>query len=274
MVIYVDTLVFTNIIIDYLILNLTSIIVKRTYNLSRLIISSLLGGFSSLYIFVDTFVLIDIIYQVTSAAIMLIILNGRCKLKTYIYSVLVFMSISFLIYGLVNLLSNNVENQIFISQSGVFYLNISSTLLIFSSLAIYFAVILIRRFSDRKDKLETAKLKIKAGNNTVEFNAMIDSGNSVCDPFGLSEVFIINETQFELLESSFSSSEINRRRRVIPIKTVSDKILLKAIRCDVAQISENGVSLRYERPIAACSVQKIDNGFDAIISQAAIHKNE
>lgn len=274
MIIYVDTLVFTNIIIDYLILSLTSFIVKRTYKLSRLIISSLLGGLSSLYIFVDTLILIDIIYQVITAAVMLLILNGKCKLKTYIYSVLIFIVLSFLLNGLVSFLSNNVEEQIFISDSGVFYLNISPTILIFSTLVIYFAVIILRKFSDRRDKIATANLKIKAGNNLVELNAMIDSGSSVCDPFGLSEVFIVNEPQFQFLESSFRNSEINRRRRLIPIKTISDKILLKAIRCDFAEISENGLNLNYERPIIACAAEKIENGFDAIISHTAIHKNE
>ena len=274
MIIYVDTLVFTNIIIDYLILSLTSFIVKRTYKLSRLIISSLLGGLSSLYIFVDTLILIDIIYQVITAAVMLLILNGKCKLKTYIYSVLIFIVLSFLLNGLVSFLSNNVEEQIFISDSGVFYLNISPTILIFSTLVIYFAVIILRKFSDRRDKIATANLKIKAGNNLVELNAMIDSGSSVCDPFGLSEVFIVNEPQFQFLESSFRNSEINRRRRLIPIKTISDKILLKAIRCDCAEISENGLNLNYERPIIACAAEKIENGFDAIISHTAIHKNE
>ena len=274
MVIYVDTLVFTNIIIDYLVLSITAFIVKRTFKLSRLIISSLLGGLSSLYIFIDTFILIDIIYQFITATIMLLILNGRCKPKTYIYSVLVFMAISFTLNGLVSFLSNNVGRQIFISDGGVFYLNISPTFLIFSTLFIYFAVIVIRRFSDRRDKIATAKLKIKAGYNTIELNALVDSGNSVCDPFGLSEVFIVNQLQYDFLENSFNSREKNRRRRVIPIKTVSDKILLKAIRCDFAEIFGNGVSIGYEKPIAACAIENIEDGFDAIISQTAIHKNE
>ena len=50
MTIYIDTLIFSNIIIDYLLLSITTKILKINYKLYRIILGSLFGGISSLTI--------------------------------------------------------------------------------------------------------------------------------------------------------------------------------------------------------------------------------
>ena len=78
MTIYIDTLIFSNIIIDYLLLSITIKILKINYKLYRVILGSLFGGISSLTIllpwgnFLFNFVVKLIIISITISILVII----------------------------------------------------------------------------------------------------------------------------------------------------------------------------------------------------------
>ena len=64
MIVYVDTLIFTNTIVDFILLTATDFIVRRQSSILRSVIASVAGGLSSLYIFLQSDTLIfDLLFK-------------------------------------------------------------------------------------------------------------------------------------------------------------------------------------------------------------------
>ena len=100
MIIYIDTLIFLNTIIDYIILLLTCLITKRNYSLMRLVLASLLGGISSLYILIgNTLPIIDVLYKLLSGLVIVIVAHRYSGLKNLFIMYLTFMIIGFSLCG-------------------------------------------------------------------------------------------------------------------------------------------------------------------------------
>jgi len=264
MVIYVDTLIFTNVVIDYLLLCITSMIVKKNYNIIRLIISSLIGGVSSLYILVDSkSIIVDIIFKIIVGALMILVLCGNKKGLLLSYSV--FLGISFLLNGCVIFLYNLVSPNVFYSDNFINYFNISPVLLIVLTSIIYFIIKIIQRIFIRKTAVSTANLSIQVGKLKLTYRALVDSGNTLSDPFGNSQIFVLSCDEFSNISLVLDEFELSRRNRLIPVKTVSSKCVLKAIRCDKAEILAQSKRYVFDNPIIASSIEPIENDCKAII---------
>lgn len=272
MVIYIDSLIFTNIIIDYLLLSLTALITKRSYSLKRMIFSSLVGGFSSLYIFVETFLVLDVLFQAAITSLILFISTGRCKVKNFILSFTVFLGSSFTLNGAAILISRFQKADIVLTDNMVYYLNVSPIALLLTTGVIYLAILIARRILDKRKQNTRVSLKVKLGENEFLFDGLVDTGNNIRDPFGESPIFIINEDSFKLIKLAANDKEMALRQRVIPAKTVGEALLLEAIRCDKAVILESTKKYEYERPIVAKATEKIDNDYNAIIPHAVLDR--
>lgn len=271
MVIYIDTLIFTNVIIDYLLLCTTSLIVKKNYSVIRLLISAFIGGISSLYILVESFsIIIDILFKIIVGAVMIVVANGIKK--GIILSFSVFLGLSFMLNGSVIFLSNLINSNVFYSDNFINYLNISPILLIILTAIIYFCIKIVQRIFIRKTNVKTAKLSIKIGEFILSYIALIDSGNTLTDPFGNGQIFILSCDEFSKITSLLDASELLKRSRVIPVKTISSQCLLDALRCDSSKITVNSDVFEYNNPIIASSTEQIENDFKAIIPISSIER--
>lgn len=273
MVIYVDTLVFTNIIIDYILLSITSVIVKRNYRLVRLILAAVIGGFSSLYIFVQSNSLIlDMIFKIGVGALILFIAVGVKNIKVFIFSYIVFLGLSFVLNGAVYFLQSVAGGGVWLSDNLVSYIDISPLLLIGITAVIYLAIRFIQRISDRRIKVNTAQLSVSMCGISESYIALVDSGNSLSDPFGDAQVFILDSEAYELFLEKLNDINLDNRHRLIPIKTVENVGLLEAVRCDSAEIVADGKKYKYSKPLIAASKAPIASGFNAIISQSSLDR--
>lgn len=273
MVIYVDTLIFTNIIIDYILLIITSLLSKRTYRTWRIIIASIIGGLSSLYIFVNVNLLvIDIMFKFLISIVMLLIANGKCTFKAFIFSYIIFLLISFGLNGMVSFSQNTFNSGVFVSRNFISYVNISPLILVLFTLLFYITVHVVRRISDRKLKMSTAILKVEILGKSNEYKALIDTGNSLSDPFSNSQVFILDSDEYLLLTNNIAKDKILLRQRLIPVSTVSSDGILNAIRCDFASVCANGEIFEFNSPLIASSKTTIKNDFRAVIPYTAIDR--
>lgn len=273
MVIYVDTLVFTNIIIDYILLCITSVIVKRNYRLLRLISAAVIGGFSSLYIFFQTnFYMLDLFFKIGMGALIVFVAIGIKDKKIFIFSYIIFLFLSFVLNGAVYFLQNIMGNKVLLCDNLVNYIDISPLILIGLTILIYFAIRCIQRIGDRRINNDTACLKVNMCGITESYIALVDSGNHLSDPFGDAQVFVINNTAYEQLINKLKDVNIENRRRLIPVKTIENVGLLEALRCDSAEIIAEEKLYKYNKPIIAASKAPIGCGCEAIVSRSSLNR--
>ena len=108
--IYIDELLILNFIIDYILLDFTSKVIKTNVKLYRKILSCLFGEISILYLFLEFNNVYLIIFKIIICLIMIIICFRFNDIRTFIRNVIYFYSFSFLLGG--TLYYFKVENLI------------------------------------------------------------------------------------------------------------------------------------------------------------------
>ena len=112
MKIYIDLFFLFNVIMDFMIILGTSIILKRNSNLIRIIISSLIGGVSSILLFDN---INKILIEVISIIIMVLISFGYKGIKYVLRNIFYMYLLSTLIGGIIYLFNVKVSNNIVIN---------------------------------------------------------------------------------------------------------------------------------------------------------------
>ncbi len=102
--------------------------------------------------------------------------------------------------------------------------------------------------------------------------ALIDTGCCIKDPFGSSQVVVLNEKKFKDIENYILPSEVSKRSRVIPVDTVGETSLLYGLRCDKAVLKLGNVRYVFERIIAVASNKGLSSGIDVIVSYDSIDR--
>ena len=142
MVVYADVLIFVNAVIDYIILNIVSLIIKKESSVVRIVAAAVLGGFSSLYIFVENTALpVDILFKVAVTALMVFITFGFGSTGRFTLALSVMLGIAFIINGAFVFLQNIIDREIVFSDNMMNYINISPIFLIstFSNICFIFS---------------------------------------------------------------------------------------------------------------------------------------
>lgn len=276
MVIYGDILFILNMIIDYLLLGLTAVVAKRDLGLLRRIIASLMGGLSSFYIFVESEnIVIDLLFRLTVAIIMILTVFGFKNIRILIKSLFIYYSFSVFLSGVSILLSNVIKTNVIEINNTYFYIGISPIILIISSVIFYVCLVLFFRIKKGSDGATECLVTLFYKYNSICLKGLIDSGNSICDLMSDSKIFISSEKTIKILtgtdiESYFLMSENADRCRVIPASTVAGNTVLKAVRIDNARLVISNKEYSFSKPIIAVSANLKDQNYDLIIPKSAI----
>lgn len=272
MVVYADVLIVLNLLVDYFLLRLTSKLIKREPTLTRILCASAVSGISSLYIFLpQSAVAVEIAVRLLICAIVTLICFGFCNLKSYIRAYTVFFAVTFgYAGGMIALWYIAKPNGMVINNS-VVYFNISPIYLIIFSVAGYFTVSLIRKLLSRNFELaKRCEIRFVACGRESTASGIIDTGNSLEDIFGNSEIVIADKKQFEKLFCGIDKEKLNTRYRGIPISTVSGSGMLDGYRCDKAYITYGEKKITLQKPILAISKEPLAEDVGAIINPRAI----
>ncbi len=265
-VIYLDTLIFVNTVIDYLILSLSLRILGYQTSIIRVIIAGFIGGLSSIYILVvGSNFFLDVLYKFMTSVLIILIALGFCKLKFFIKLLLIFFGLNLLYCGGLLFICETKSGIGVYQENLTGYFDIPIIYIILFT-AIYYAFIWM--FSRiRRKTLSTAfcSANIYVEGHAVRVNTMIDTGNSLEDPLSSSPVIIFDKEKYRLLLSKISKDDLFRRKRLIPIKTVGSTGLLNAVRCDKLQINFQGKRYEYQNVIVAESLVDLDSNTQAIL---------
>ena len=188
--IYIDELLILNFIIDYVLLDFTSNILKINTTFIRKILGCLIGELSILYLFVDFNNITLLLFKLFIGIIIIRISFIYNDLKTFIKTLIYFYIFSFLLGG--TLYYFKIENLI---KYNYFLLFIPIIMNIY------------KRFAyDLKNIISIKYL-----------NGLMDTGNNLIDPYTHRKVIIINK-------------KVNENYILVPYKTISDSGLIKCFK--------------------------------------------
>lgn len=271
MVIYADILMLLNFLVDYFIISATKHILRRKAGSFRTIMGAAVGGVGSLYIFlpVDTY-LFDLLFKLLICSVSVLIVFGFKSLKKFAKAFLVLFLVNCSYAGIMTAFWHIFKPKGMAVINSVVYFNISPLFLIVATVAAYLLFVLLYAVFSRVAKNSgVCTVTLFADGVKTDFNAIVDTGNSISDTFGKSEIIIADRrVAVALFGNCDTQSNINLRPRyrVVPCRTVAGSDLLEGYRCDKAKIKSNGKTITLEKPILALSKIAIEDGFEGIVN--------
>lgn len=233
--IYIDELIMLNFIIDFLILKTTSSILKLNTKTSRLIISSIVGEISLLYLFVSFNNIELTLFKLLIGIIMNLISFGYINLKDFIKNLLYFYMFSFFLGGTLYYLK--IESLV---KYKYYILLIPIIMNILKKLTYNLKNILKLRHK--------VTIYLKNG-NVLYLNGYMDTGNTLVDPYTNKNVIIINK-------------DIKEKFFLVPFKTIENSSLLKCFKPKKVYI--DGIGERND--IVVGVTNKKFNGFNCLLN--------
>lgn len=252
MVVYADVLIAVNIIVDYFLLKLTSRFLGKSPPLIRMVSGAVLGGLFALWIFVPVKSrVLQFVVQILFAFMMSFAVFGFLNLKAFLRNTLTFLSVSLFYCGLMFLTWYFLRPNGMIIHNSVVYFNVSPLFLTVFSVAGYFISAFLRSvFSKNNAVAFKCEVTVYLNKKSITLKGIVDSGNSLSDPFGLSEVMIVSREKTALI---FENENLDSRYRALPLKTVTGETMLDGYRIDKAVIKTESKTVEISRPILAIS---------------------
>jgi len=274
MTVYADVLVVLNLIVDYFLLRLTAIILKRQASVWRILAGAFVGALTSLYIFLPQMkAFIEIVLRIVSCLLICFLTFGFKGTKAYFRGVLCFFAVTFIYGGAMTAVWYFFKPSGMIINNSVVYFNISPIFLIAFSVGAYI-IITVLNFVLAKNCVysENCLIEIRAKNNLTLLSAIVDTGNSIEDMFSKSEIIIVDEAvMVELFPDYPASEELKSRYRALPCDTVSGVGLLDGYRCDRAILKYKDKEIKLDKPVLAVSKARLNDGYNAIINPKALN---
>jgi len=270
-IVYADILIILNLAVDYFLLHATAGFVKKKVPFLRILLSAVFGGISSLYIFLpQSHIAVELSVRIITCSAMTFVAFGFVSLKEFLRTSGVFFGITCLYAGVMTALWHLFKPNGMVINNSVVYFDISAITLIISTVIFYFVLTIISHiFSFNGIVAQRCRVSITADGNTAEIQAIVDTGNSLKDPFSSSEIIITDRKTAELLFGQLdieSDLSLKSRYRTVPLNTVSGLDMLHGFRCDSAVAVMNKESVNLNNPIIAISKTPFDSGINGIIN--------
>lgn len=223
--VYIDVLITVNIFIDFFIILCTKKSLHIKASLKRIILGSLFGGTLSLAALLPALPFgINILFDIASAAAIIFVTFGRCSIKSYIKRVAVYFLISFVFCGIMIFIYTSFKPDGMEIYNDIVYFNISPVVLIILTLACYYILKLIKRLTKGVCGGGVCNVEIYLSNKAATFNAKIDSGCNVKEPFSGEYVIITEET---VLDGCIPKDD---KMRVIPFESLGGSGIIKGFK--------------------------------------------
>ena len=236
MTVYVDTLVFTNIIIDYILLSITGKLLKINYRQFRLIVASFLGGVSSMIIlFPSLNFLFNFVIRLFVTVIIVLSAFGYKNLRTSAKRIFVLFLISTGFSGIILFMLSAVKSDFISVNNSIVYFNISPIMLIGMTTVAYIILRLIDKIRFEKGSL-VHKIKIKYDGKEYEFFSKYDTCCNIKEPFSGSDVILAEK---KLLGNIIVP---DGKYRIIPFNSLGGEGIIKGFLPQELYIDNNKIS--------------------------------
>lgn len=241
--IYVDVLIILNWYINYFILLATAKITHTAFKYKRLILSALLGAFSSLLIILPTMNYItNVIIKFILSVVLILIAFGKRSIADTLKMSLYFCVIGFIFAGMIMALKNTLNSNIISTNNSYIYVNFSIVFLIVSTTICYITLCIIRHLLDKNTgSLGDWSLKISYRDKSITIKGLADTGNALTDTFSGKPVIVCSKEILKDLISIPNLEDINNLKgfRLIPFSTIDKGGLIVSFKPDSIVIVDN-----------------------------------
>lgn len=220
--VYVDLVLILNIAMDFLLLLSVSITLKRNVKFYRIILGSLIGGITIIFLFLDLNNLTLFLFKMIVSMLMVLTTFSFKNIKYFFNNLLYLYLLSIILGGGIYLL----DIQFNYKNDGLLFINNGFTvnfivLLISSPFIIYMYIKSVRNI--KRNHSNFYKVDIIYNKNKYRFNAVLDTGNRLYDPYKRRPIVIVNTNKIKLdYENSI----------LVPYHTASGNSILKCVEVD------------------------------------------
>lgn len=239
MKIYIDLFFLFNVIMDLIIITSVSILLKRKTTYFRIILSSLLGGISSILLFTS---LNKILIEIISVLIMVFISFGYKGIRYIIINILYMYILSVLLGGLIYLFNIRVTTNALV------------TYLIIIIISMEVMILYIKEMKKIKNNYNNYyKVDIYFKNKErLSLIGFVDTGNNLYDPYKKRPIILIS-----------NKYEREDKFILVPYHTVSGEGLLKCIKPDIIFIE--GIGYKGNVLVGFSNSPRLIDGIDVIL---------
>ncbi len=256
MIVYIDVLIFVNIIINYCILSVTQKFLHIITNEARLISSAVIGSFFSLTAFMENLSPVtSILIKLICATVMCLIAFKHICIKYHIRNIISVFACTLIFCAVMIVFFQIVKPSGMAIINDNIYFQIEPITLIVLSIITYLIIIVVQKIV--KTNFDNSLVNLVITLENVDFSCIgkIDTGCTVVEPFSGAPVIITER-------SVFNNIKIDNPR-IIPYKGLNSQGLLYGIKANKIQI--DGKVIPTETYIAITD-DKIDPQFKAIIN--------
>lgn len=239
MKIYIDLFFLFNVIMDFMIILGTSIILKRNSNLIRIIISSLIGGLSSILLFGN---INKILIEVISIIVIMLISFGYKGIKYVLRNIFYMYLLSTLIGGIIYLFNVKVSNNIVINYF---------IIIVISSLVLILYIKENRKIKNIYNNYYKVDIYFK-DKSKISVVGFIDTGNNLYDLYKKRPIILLSNKYIR--EDNYI---------LVPYYTMSGEGLLKCIKPDIIFI--DGIGYKGNVLVGFSESPKLIDGVDVIL---------
>ena len=236
---YIDLFFIFNVIMDYIIIMSTSILLKRRTSYIRMILSSLLGGISSLVLFTS---LNKIVIEIVRIVLMVLISFGYKGIRYLINNILYMYILSTLLGGIIYLFNIKVSNSMFLTYLIIIVISIEIMILYIKEnkkmRSIYNNYYKVDIYFKDREKLSLI--------------GFVDTGNNLYDPYKKRPVIIVPNKYIK--EDKYI---------LVPYHTINGNGLLKCIKPDIIFI--DGIGYKGNVLIGFSDSFNFGDGVDVIL---------
>lgn len=265
-VVYADILFIINTYVTYALLRSTDLLCRTKTKRLRAVLSALLGGaFSFIVLFDGVSNFTIAVYRIVCCFLLLFAAYYPFERKKFFRLCLGFFLVNFVFAGLMFALWFLFAPKSMLYFGGIVYFDIDAVTLIVYTAACYGIVSLGSSLLKMKSSPGSVfELEIGCGGKTFCCKALLDTGNSLFEPFSSLPVIVCEK---KIFEGKFEIE--NEKFRLVPCSSVSGESVLKAFRPDFVNITGVRAKKRTNDVYVAVTENRIRNSeFGALLHPA------
>lgn len=178
MVIYIDLVFFLNIFLDFFLLMTVSVILTRNTKIKRLLLGSLVGGISTILLFINIGSVLSFILKLILGLLMVLVTYGYHSLKYTFNNLFYLFSLSFSVGGVMYLLMDKAYYNYLV-------------LIIGFIISLFFYIKMIKKYQDSYSNYY--KVKIIINGKLYDVVGYLDTGNKLYDTYKKRPVVILDK---------------------------------------------------------------------------------
>lgn len=223
MKVYVDLLFLTNIFFDFIILLSVSLILKRYMKIYRIVLGSLVGGISILFLFLNISSSTLFFLKIVIAIFMCLVSFGFKDLKYFFKNFINLYLVSIVLGGVLYLLNIELSYK---NKGLIFYhegvgINIL-IIIVISPILLYLYIKEVKSYRNNYSKYHKVNIYFK-NDKSICLSGFLDTGNNLVDPYKKRPVILVN---YEKIKKYLSTE----KELLVPYSNINNDSILRCIK--------------------------------------------